>query len=75
MTRFGRAIVRKDAGLCLLLSIPGTRSPTFCGGDEVDRKIVTQSFDGPVVDNMVVADGVVSRKRQIGSPVQRTLEQ
>lgn len=43
-------------------------------GDDEDRDLVISAFGGDVADDMLVADGVISRKRQIGPAIQRAVE-
>lgn len=60
----------------LVFAIVDTRNQRsyLLWGDEADRALVTAAFGDDVSDDMVIADGVISRKQQIGPAVQETLE-
>ncbi|WP_444897869.1 manganese-dependent inorganic pyrophosphatase [Microbulbifer sp. SSSA005] len=42
--------------------------------DDQDKDVVVAAFGDQEVDDMVIAEGVISRKRQIGPAIQRALE-
>jgi len=60
----------------LIFAIVDTRDQKsyLLWGDDADKDIIISAFGGDVADDMLVADGVVSRKRQIGPAVQRAVE-
>ncbi|MBG6209903.1 manganese-dependent inorganic pyrophosphatase [Labrenzia sp. EL_126] len=68
---------KKASGLNhLIFAIVDTRDQKsyLLWGDDDDKSIVLSAFGGEIADDMLVADGVVSRKRQIGPAVQRAVE-
>ncbi|MCR9138146.1 MAG: manganese-dependent inorganic pyrophosphatase [Alphaproteobacteria bacterium] len=70
------ALKRKRGLDHLIFAIVDTRDQKsyLLWGDDADRDIVLAAFGGAVADDMLVADGVVSRKRQIGPAIQRAVE-
>lgn len=68
---------KKASGLNhLIFAIVDTRDQKsyLLWGDDDDKSVVLSVFDGEIADDMLVADGVVSRKRQIGPAIQRAVE-
>ncbi|MEM1152049.1 MAG: manganese-dependent inorganic pyrophosphatase [Pseudomonadota bacterium] len=68
---------KEAAGLDhLVFAIVDTRNQKsfLLWGDDTDRDIVVSAFGIDAADDMVVAEDVISRKRQIGPAVQRAVE-
>ncbi|MCO1335767.1 manganese-dependent inorganic pyrophosphatase [Microbulbifer sp. OS29] len=68
---------KKESGVDhLIFAIVDTRDHKsyFLWGDDEDKDIVISAFTGKVTDDMFVAEGVISRKRQIGPAIQRAVE-
>jgi len=60
----------------LIFAIVDTRDQKsyMLWGDDTDRDLALAAFGGAVVDGMLEADGVISRKRQIGPAIQKSVE-
>ncbi len=43
-------------------------------GDDTDRDLVRAAFGGAIAHDMLEAEGVISRKRQIGPAFQQAVE-
>ncbi|WP_299587967.1 manganese-dependent inorganic pyrophosphatase [uncultured Microbulbifer sp.] len=68
---------KKESGVDhLIFAIVDTRDNKsyLLWGDDEDKHIVVSAFGGDIKDDMLVADGVISRKRQIGPSIQRAVE-
>ncbi|WP_372571929.1 manganese-dependent inorganic pyrophosphatase [Ruegeria jejuensis] len=68
---------KKDSGLDhLIFAIVDTRDQRsyLLWGDDADMNVAIAAFGGEVADDMLQADGVISRKRQIGPAIQRAVE-
>lgn len=68
---------KEESGLDhLVFAIVDTRNQMsfLIWGDDQDRDTVLSAFGGEVADDMLLADDVISRKRQIAPAVQRAVE-
>ncbi|WP_444941282.1 manganese-dependent inorganic pyrophosphatase [Microbulbifer sp. ZKSA004] len=69
--------IKKEKGIDhLIFAIVDTRENRsyLLWSDDQDKAVVISAFGDHVVDDMVVAEGMISRKRQIGPAIQRALE-
>ncbi|USD20194.1 manganese-dependent inorganic pyrophosphatase [Microbulbifer variabilis] len=69
--------IKKEKGIDhLIFAIVDTRENKsyLLWSDTSDKDLIVSAFGDQVVDDMVVAKGVISRKRQIGPAIQRALE-
>jgi manganese-dependent inorganic pyrophosphatase len=68
---------KKESGIDhLIFAIVDTRDQKsyILWGDDEDKDVALAAFGGEAADDMLVADGVISRKRQIGPAIQRAVE-